>query len=104
MPNTSTKFKPPAPDDELWYFPSAELPRGPRGTLAMGKLRGLPAIVTNVHTARVVDIEVTDAKGDAHRFNGVTLLQEGDPHPLPLMGHCQWHQSPWPEQSPADGE
>jgi hypothetical protein len=109
MPSTSNKFKPPAPNDEVWYVPSAGMPRGPRGTLEMGKLRGLPAIVTNVHTARLVDLEVTDAKGNAHRFNGITLLQDGDPHPQPLMGHAQWTKEPWPEHKPqslpsVDGE
>lgn len=96
----SPQFKPPAPGDEVWYFPSAKMPRGPRELLEMGKSKCLPAVVLVVHTARLIDVEVTAANGDAHLIRSVTLLQDGDPHPDALIGHCQWDKKTWPSNRP----
>lgn len=90
MPHSD--FRPPAPGDELWYIPSGKYPSGPSGRIAMRQTSAHPAIVVRVHSARLVDLIVTDAAGDEHVVSIVALVQPGDPNPGAMVGHCQWNR------------
>lgn len=85
------KLRPPAPGSELWYVPHASKPTGPtHQPMALERFGHAPAVVTRVHTDRLVDLEVTDDAGVAHRVPCVSLVHDGDPNPDALVGHCQW--------------
>lgn len=58
------------------------------------------AIVTHVHSDRLVNLCVFDGNGGTHPRTSVTLVQEGDPKPQHM--HCEW--MPYQKQKAAAGD
>lgn len=86
------EFKSPAIGDALWYVPSEVYPRGPGHRLEITDRAPQAATVSRVFTDRLVNLNVTDEKGEEHPVGFVTLVQPGDPNPQAHMGHCEWEK------------
>lgn len=73
----------PALGDRVFYQRNAAMPSCP--VLTDG---WLDAVVTNVHTPNLVDLEVVDGEV-ARSMPFVPFLDDGDPDPRSLVGVCQ---------------